>query len=50
MSVFKKLLILIFLFGFLASSCRSGKDLNIHVDHSKEKKTYQKPANKKYKK
>lgn len=50
MSAFKKLLILIFLFGFLASSCRSGKDLNIHIDHAKEKKTYQKSSDKRYKK
>ena len=46
----KKLLAILVLLAFLAPSCRSGKDLNIHVDHAKEKKKYQKSSKTKYKK
>ena len=47
----KRLIIISFaLLAFLSFSCRSGKDVNIHVDHSKEKDQFKKPAKKKYKK
>lgn len=45
----KRILILSIMMAFLACSCRSGKDINIHVNHAKEKDTYKTPAEKKYK-
>ena len=35
--------------AFIAFSCRSGKDLNIHTNHAKEKDQYKKTSDKKYK-
>jgi len=43
----KRLILAISVLAFLACSCRSGKDLNIYVDHSKEKNKYQTASSKK---
>lgn len=44
----KRLIVITMVLAFVGFSCRSGKDLNIHVDHSKEKNQYKK-SDKKYK-
>ncbi|MCF8369329.1 MAG: hypothetical protein K9G76_09830 [Bacteroidales bacterium] len=44
----KKLILLLSLLVFLATSCKVYKDNNIHVDHSKEKDQF-KVSQKKYK-
>jgi len=46
----KRLIIIASVLVFVSFSCRSGKDINIHVDHSKEKDQFKKPAKNKYKK
>ena len=45
----KRLIIISLTLVFLAGACRSGKDNNIYIDHSKEKNQFQKKSNKKYK-
>ncbi len=44
----KKIIIIILTLAFLASSCRTTKDNDIHVNHAKEKDHYKKPSEKKY--
>lgn len=44
----KRLFIIALVLAFIVSSCRSGKDINIHVDHAKEKDQFKKPSDKKY--
>ena len=41
----KRLIVITMLLAFLGFSCRSGKDVNIHVDHSKEKNQFKNFSN-----